>query len=76
VEFAGGKVSTNSLSRYRVPRFADMPPIESVVLNRKDLASTGAGECPIIGIAPAVGNVIFDAMGQRVRWLPMAPQGL
>jgi nicotinate dehydrogenase subunit B len=76
VEFAGGKVSTNSLSRYRVPRFADMPPIESVVLNRKDLTSTGAGECPIIGIAPAVGNAIFDATGQRVRSLPLAPQGL
>jgi isoquinoline 1-oxidoreductase len=76
VEFAGGKISTNRLSRYRVPRFADMPAIESVLLDRKDLVSAGAGECPIIGIAPAVGNAIFDATGQRVRSLPMAPQGL
>jgi isoquinoline 1-oxidoreductase len=53
-----------------------MPVIESVLLDRKDLTSTGAGECPIIGIAPAVGNAIFDATGQRVRSLPMAPQGL
>ena len=76
VEFAGGKISSNRLSRYRVPRFADMPPIESVLLDRKDLTSAGAGECPIIGIAPAVGNAIFDATGQRVRSMPMAPQGL
>jgi hypothetical protein len=48
----------------------------AVVLNRKDLTSTGAGECPIIGIDPAVGNAIFDATGQRVRSLPTAPQGL
>jgi isoquinoline 1-oxidoreductase len=64
------------LSRYRVPRFADMPVIESVLLDRKDLTSAGAGECPIIGIAPAVGNAIFDATGQRVHSLPMAAQGL
>jgi nicotinate dehydrogenase subunit B len=76
VEFAGGKISSNRLSRYRVPRFADMPVIESVLVDRKDLTSAGAGECPIIGIAPAVGNAIFDATGQRVRSLPMAPQGL
>ena len=48
----------------------------SVLLDRKNLVSAGAGECPIIGIAPAVGNAIFDATGQRVRTLPMAPQGL
>jgi isoquinoline 1-oxidoreductase len=53
-----------------------MPVIESVLLDRKDLTSSGAGECPIIGIAPAVGNAIFDATGRRVRSLPMAPQGL
>jgi isoquinoline 1-oxidoreductase len=47
-----------------------------VLLDRKNLVSAGAGECPIIGIAPAVGNAIFDATGQRVRTLPMAPQGL
>jgi hypothetical protein len=48
----------------------------SVLLDRKDLTSAGAGECPIIGIAPAVGNAIFDATGQRVRSLPLAPQGV
>jgi hypothetical protein len=53
-----------------------MPAIESVLVDRKDLPSAGAGQCPIIGIAPAVGNAIFEATGQRVRSLPMAPQGL
>jgi nicotinate dehydrogenase subunit B len=67
---------TNRLSKYRLPRFADMPAIESVLLDRKDIVSAGAGETPIVGIAPAVGNAIFDAAGQRVRALPMAPQGL
>jgi hypothetical protein len=47
-----------------------------VLLTFYQVAFPGAGECPIIGIAPAVGNAIFDATGQRVRSLPMAPQGL
>ena len=76
IEFTAGKISTNRLSRYRVPRFADMPVIESVLLDRNDLVSAGAGETPIVGVAPAVGNAIFDAVGQRIRALRMAPKGL
>jgi isoquinoline 1-oxidoreductase len=59
------------LSRYRVPRFADVPVIETVLVDRKDLPSTGAGETPIIGLAPAVGNAIFQSTGKRLRSMPM-----
>jgi isoquinoline 1-oxidoreductase len=50
--------------------------IETVLVDRKDLAPVGAGECPIMGVAPAVGNAIFDATGERIRSLPLAPQGI
>jgi isoquinoline 1-oxidoreductase len=76
IDFAENKITNPRLSRYRVPRFADMPVIESVLVDRKDLVSAGAGETPIVGIAPAVGNAIFDATGRRLRSLPMAPKGL
>jgi isoquinoline 1-oxidoreductase len=76
IDFADGKIATNRLSRYRVPRFADMPVIESVLVDRKDLPSAGAGECPIMGVAPAVGNAIFDATGQRLRSMPMSLQAV
>ena len=72
IEFADNKIANPRLSRYRVPRFADMPVIESVLLDRKDIVSAGAGETPIVGIAPAVGNAIFDATGERRRSLPLA----
>lgn len=71
IDFADGKIETNRLSKYRVPRFSDMPKIESVLLDRKDIPSAGAGETPIVGIAPAIGNAIFDATGKRKRSLPM-----
>ena len=76
IEFGDAKIVTNRLSKYRVPRFADMPVIETVLVDRKDLVSAGAGETPIMALAPAVGNAIFDATSQRIRSLPMAPKGL
>jgi isoquinoline 1-oxidoreductase len=75
IAFEDGQIRTNRFSLYRVPRFADMPAIEVILLDRKDLPSVGAGETPIIGIAPAVGNAIFDATGVRVRSLPLVPNG-
>lgn len=56
-----------------MPRFRDAPPIEVVLIDRKDLPSAGAGETGIVGLAPTVGNAIFDAIGTRLREMPMAP---
>ncbi len=76
IRFADGKILNTRLARYRVPRFTDMPAIEVVLLDRKDIPSIGAGETPIVTIAPAVGNAIFDATGRRLRSMPMVPNGL
>lgn len=76
MQFENGRVLNARLSQYRVPRFSDVPTIEVVLRDRKDLPSAGAGETPIVGLAPAVGNAIFDATGVRLRSLPMAPDGI
>jgi isoquinoline 1-oxidoreductase len=44
--------------------------------DRKDLPSARARETPIVTLAPAVSNAIFDATGERLRALPMIPNGL
>jgi isoquinoline 1-oxidoreductase len=49
-----------------------MPKIDMVLIDRKDLPSTGAGETPIVGLAPAVSNAIFTVTGKRLRDMPMA----
>jgi isoquinoline 1-oxidoreductase len=69
-------ITNPHLADYRVPRFTDLPKMEVVLIDRKDIASAGAGETPIVGIAPAVGNAIFDATNIRLRSMPMAPNGL
>ncbi len=76
IEFENGKILNGRMSEYRVPRFSDVHPMETVLLNRKDLPSAGAGECPLVGLAPAIANAIFDATGVRLRSLPLVPNGL
>jgi isoquinoline 1-oxidoreductase len=76
VEFENGRITNPHFATYRVPRFRDVPEIEAVLLDRKDIASAGAGETPIMAIAPAVGNGLFDATGVRLNSLPMVPNGL
>ena len=76
VEFANGKIINSGLSSYRVPRFSDVPKIEVILIDRKDLPSAGAGEAAIIGIAPAIRNAILDATGKALNNLPMIPSGV
>jgi len=76
IVFENGKILNGRLSEYRVPRFSDVPVLETVLIDRKDLPSVGAGECPLVGLAPAIANAIFDATGVRLRSLPLVPDGL
>ncbi|MDB5262639.1 MAG: isoquinoline 1-oxidoreductase [Adhaeribacter sp.] len=76
IHFENGKIINPKFAQYRVPRFKDMPAIQIIQLNRQDLPSAGAGEAPIVGIAPAIRNAIADATGLRLTTLPLAPQGL
>jgi isoquinoline 1-oxidoreductase len=76
IQFDKGKILNASLSAYRVPRFSDMPVMETVLVDRKDLPSAGAGETPMVALAPAVRNAILGATGIQLRSLPLAPNGL
>jgi len=76
VEFDEGQILNPRLSLYRVPRFSDVPEIDVVLLDRRDLPSAGAGETPIVAVAPAVAGAIFSATGHRLRALPLIPDGM
>jgi len=76
IHFDKGTIQNPRFSDYRVPRFADTPILETVLLDRKQRTSAGAGETPIVTVAPAVGNAIFAATGIRLRSMPLVPNGL
>jgi len=71
VQFEDGKILNASFGRYRVPRFEDVPELDIHLINRLDLASAGAGETPIIVIAPAIANALFRATGKSVHAMPV-----
>ena len=58
---------------YPILRFKDHPNVTTIVIDRKDQLSKGAGEVPISPTASAIANAFFDATGVRLREAPMTP---
>jgi isoquinoline 1-oxidoreductase len=75
IRFENGRLLNPHFAQYRLPRFTDTPVLDVVLLDRKDLPPAGAGETPIVGIAPAVAAAIFDATGERRRAMPLEGLG-
>jgi CO/xanthine dehydrogenase Mo-binding subunit len=73
IDFGNGRILNAHLAKYRVPRFSDAPKIDVILLDRRDIPSAGAGETPIVCIAPAIGNAIFAAKRLRIRAMPIMP---
>jgi len=53
---------------------AEIPRIESVLINQSSGAAMGAGETAITVAAAAIGNAFFDATGVRLREVPFTPE--
>jgi isoquinoline 1-oxidoreductase len=75
IEFDRGRILNPRFSKYRVPRFRDMPEVETILMDRKDVSPVGAGETPIVAIAPAIGNAYAKLTGKRLRSMPMRLSG-
>ena len=56
-----------------LPVGADIPRIETVLINRPDERATGAGETAVTVTAAAIANAVFDATGARLRQVPFTP---
>jgi CO/xanthine dehydrogenase Mo-binding subunit len=71
MRFEEGKMLNATFESYLVPRISDLPELDIQLLDRPDLPSVGAGETPLITIAPAIANAVFNATGTRVREMPI-----
>lgn len=70
IQFANGRILNGTMEQYRVPRFKDVPAIEVVLVDRRDLPSAGAGETGLMCVAPAIGAAL-RAFGKVETALPI-----
>jgi len=73
VHFRGGEIFDLNFDSYELPRFSWLPDIECVVIDAPESPAQGGGEPAIVQMGGVLANAVFDAVGARVRHLPMTP---
>jgi CO/xanthine dehydrogenase Mo-binding subunit len=74
VKFNRSNVTSLDWDGYPIIRFMDVPSVDVISIDQPNLRATGSGEPSVNPIAPAIGNAVFDAVGIRLRSLPMTPK--
>ena len=66
------------MTNYLVPSIRDIPKFESTLIENKDsdgpFGAKGIGEPTLIAASPAVANAVYDAIGVRIKSLPITPE--
>jgi xanthine dehydrogenase YagR molybdenum-binding subunit len=76
-----GRPMNANLAEYHIPVNADVPSLETILVEEHDphvnaLGVKGVGEIGITGTAGAVANAVWHATGVRVRKFPITPDRL
>ena len=75
-----GRLLNDSFLDYKIPRIADVPPVESILIETDDpdgpFGAKGVGEPAIVPTAAAIANAVYDACGVRIRKLPILPEDI
>ena len=71
-----GRILNANVAEYMMPVCADVPDIETIMIEAPDTITTpmgikGIGELPMVGVAAAIANAVYHATGVRVRELPI-----
>ena len=73
-----GKVLNNNFTDYRLLRACDMPEIDAIIVESNEptgaFGAKGVGEATNAGTAAAIANAIYDAVGVRVKELPITQE--
>ena len=73
-----GRVTTSTFGEYKIPSIKDIPELLTVVLESDagpgPYNAKGIGESPCGAVAPAIANAVRDAVGARVRSLPITSE--
>jgi CO/xanthine dehydrogenase Mo-binding subunit len=73
IRFQGGRIGDKNFDTYILPRFSAIPSIQVVFADNSGMATQGIGEPPVVPVAAALANAVFDATGARVTHVPFTP---
>lgn len=76
VRFDQQHITSNSWTDYPILRFSEVPEVHVEVMSRPDMDPVGAGEAAHGPVTAAIANAVFDALGVRVRNLPITRERL
>jgi CO/xanthine dehydrogenase Mo-binding subunit len=71
VRFGPGGIESQDWTSYPVLRFGEVPPLETILLDRPGAPPLGAGEASTPVTPAALANAVHDATGIRTRELPL-----
>ena len=75
-----GRLDNPGFLDYRIPVASDLPMLDAVIVEvpnpRHPFGVRGVGEVPIVPPMAAVANAVADAVGIRMRDLPISPPKL
>ncbi len=73
-----GRVLTTRFGDYRIFQANEVPEIEAILVPTYEpsgpYGAKAVAEIPMDGVAPAVANAVYDAVGVRIRDLPLTPE--
>jgi CO/xanthine dehydrogenase Mo-binding subunit len=71
VRFDRSRILTRTWEDYPILRFSEAPPVETIIIGHPAEPSLGMGEAVVGPTAAAIANAVYDAIGVRVRGLPL-----
>jgi CO/xanthine dehydrogenase Mo-binding subunit len=76
VRFDSQRITSNTWTAYPILRFSEVPEVQVELIQRPDSEPVGAGEAAHGPVTAAIANAVFDALGVRVRNLPITRDSL
>jgi 4-hydroxybenzoyl-CoA reductase subunit alpha len=77
LRFNNGRVVNANFANYRLPRSIGIPPMETILIETQDpegpFGAKGMGEASLLPTSAAIANAIEDAIGVRIKELPITP---
>ncbi|MGD9124273.1 MAG: xanthine dehydrogenase family protein molybdopterin-binding subunit [Desulfarculaceae bacterium] len=78
IVYESGVLQTTGLRDYKIMTVSDMPPVQSIIVETNDpigpYGAKGVGEPTLIPMPPAIANAVHDAIGVRIKDLPITAE--